>query len=209
MTYAAASDIIEFGQFNSDDAGNATLTTFLGALCTRAQAIIDTYCGRTFGAPAGASDLTATTRTFDVLADVEDAVLWLDEDLYGVSSDITITNGDGTTVVSSDYVFEPRNVQPKFAIRLKGSSGLTWAYPASGDPEDAVSISGYWTYALTTPADIIQAAIRLAYHLYKMRETDASLDRPLLTPSGHTIMPGKIPNDVVTLLDPYVKRRVA
>ena len=207
MAYAAASDIIEFGQFNSDDAVNSTLTTYLGVLCASAQAIIDAHCHRSFGS-AAASDMVAATRTFDAYADVDDMTLWLDEDLYGTASDITITNGDATTVASSDYVFEPRNTQPKFGIKLKASSGLAWQWPTNGDPEDAISILGYWTYAMTTPADIKQATMRLAHHLYKQRETDSTLDRPLLTPSGHTIMPGKLPNDVITLLGPYVKARV-
>jgi len=207
MGYAAASDIIEFGQFNSDDAVNSTLTTYLGVLCTSAQAIIDAHCHRSFGS-AAASDMVAATRTFDAYADVDDMTLWLDEDLYGTASDITITNGDGSAVLASDYVFEPRNTQPKYAIRLLWSTGLSWQYPTTGDPEDAISILGCWTYAMTTPADIKQATMRLAYHFYKQRETDSTLDRPLLTPSGHTIMPGKLPNDVITLLGPYVKARV-
>jgi len=34
------------------------------------------------------------------------------------------------------------------------------------------------------------------------------LDRPLLTPSGLTIMPGRIPQDVLSILETYRRRRI-
>lgn len=81
------------------------------------------------------------TRYFDYLRDVEGAYLWLDADLLEVT---TLTNGDGTTIASTKYVFEPRNMTPYFGLKLLNSSGVYWAY--NQDNENAVSIAGVWGY---------------------------------------------------------------
>ena len=81
------------------------------------------------------------TRYFDYLRDVDGASFWLDADLLAVT---TLTNGDGNTIASNKYVFEPRNRTPYFGLRLLTSGGVWWAY--NQDTENAVSINGVWGY---------------------------------------------------------------
>jgi hypothetical protein len=73
--------------------------------------------------------------------------LLLDEDLLAVS---VLTNGDGTVIVSSEYVLESANEYPKFGIRLKRGLGTTWVYDDT--PEQAISIAGVWGYAPHYPS---------------------------------------------------------
>lgn len=204
MAYCAASDVYEFIQVDSDTVATAAFIAYIGDLIPRAKAIINSYCNRTFEGTADA----ATTRYFDVNSDVQGQTLFFDDDYIYVASDYTLTNGDATTVATSDIVWEPRNTNPKWGVTILNSSGLTWMYPTSGDPQNAISLAGQWVYSNTAPADIAQACIRLVAFLYKQRESDSTLDRPLLTPSGLTIMPGRIPQDVIGILEPYRRRRV-
>lgn len=91
------------------------------------------------------------TRYYDALRDTERMTLLLDDDLLAVT---TLTNGDGNTVASNDYVFEPRNAYPRYALTLKTSSGIYWTYDT--DPENAISLAGVWGYH-TRYADAWQA----------------------------------------------------
>jgi len=54
----------------------------------------------------------------------------------------------------------------------------------------------------------VQATTRLAAFLYRQKDSNADLDRPLLTGDGVTIMPSSLPHDVRQILDPYRKRFV-
>ena len=67
--------------------------------------------------------------------------LLVDEDLLAVT---TLTNGDDSVVSSDDYVLIGVNRYPKFGIRLKVNSGVTWLY--DDDPEECISVAGIWGY---------------------------------------------------------------
>lgn len=189
MAYVAASDIKDYGDWESD-----TDDVLLGALIARATAIIESFTGRRFEAD---TDI----RYFDADADVENRYLYLDEDLAILDSDTIITNGDASSVLYTDVVAEPRNEAPHYALKMKVSVNKEWTYDS--DAENAISIDGKWGYSVTPPDDIKHACIRLVSWLYKQRETDVDLDRPLLTGAGVTIMPSKLPADVVSILMPY------
>lgn len=165
--------------------------TLLGALIDRAQSIIDRYCVRTFEASAN------TERTFDAIKDVSGAMLWIDEDLCSINS---ITNGDGTTVTSSQYTTQPRNETPYYAIKLLASASVAWTYTT--DPEDAITISGKWAYSESAPADVVQATLRLAAYLYRQRDNAADLDRAVIAGNA-TILPTSLPSDLKMILAPY------
>lgn len=203
MAYCATSDVKDYIDFDSDSAADDGL---IADLVIRAQKTIDTYCHRTFGSTGGASDLTPATRYFHAVEDVDGATLWLDADIPAIDSDLTVTNGDAVAVANSDLSPKPSNERPIYALVLKASSGIAWTYDT--DPEDAISIAGYWCYAGTTPADITHACVRLTCWLYKQRESGAELDRPLLLGDGNVIMPTQLPRDVTQILEPYRKRRV-
>jgi hypothetical protein len=204
MAYAASSDFEAYIDFDSDVTQDSDL---IDGLLARATSIIDAYCGRVFTVvpvdPASlvASDLaTSDTRYFDAARDVDGMELLLDRDLAYV---VSITNGDGTTVTTDQYVllpFEP----PHYSIKMRASSGTTWTYDS--DPEQSIAIAGWWSFNSTTDnlPDILHACVRLTHWLYKQRESQADLDRPLMVAgSGNVIMPARLPEDVKSILDPY------
>ena len=166
----------------------------LSSMLARAQTMIDTHTRRTFEYG------TAAARTFDAVADVDGAVLWLDTDLCAITS---VTNGDGVAVTSGQYVTEPRRVTPYYALRLLSSANVAWTYTT--DHEGAISIVGKWAYSATAPEDIAHCALRLAAWLYRQKDTAADLDRPILAGDGNVILPMALPKDVLDLLKPYRK----
>lgn len=174
----------------------------LAAIVTRASGLIDAYCGRTF---TPSTDLTASSRYYDPLEDVLDNTLFLDRDLAVVTS---VTNGDGITVVTSDYILLPAESSdgPFYGIKLRTNSNLVWTYDS--DHEQSIVISATWTYGLTTPDVITHACLRLAQWIYKQRSSDSVSDQPIVMTSGLTIMPAKLPSDVVDMLQPYRRLRL-
>lgn len=165
------------------------------ALVTRACAMIDAFCRRWFSA-------VTMTRTFDVPSSSE--TLWLDEDLISVSA---LTNGDGTTVASSQYVLLPHNVTPKYAIRLRNTATVAWSGSSTTGDEQAISVAGSWGYSTTPPDDIVQMAIRSTAWLYKQRDAPfGTTARPDL---GIVEVPAALPEDVKAVLLRYQKVRVA
>lgn len=85
------------------------------------------------------------TRYYDVPdntgLDVRSLVL--DGDLLEV---ITVVNGDGITVPSTEYTLRPRNVTPHLYIRLKDSSTYYWASNSASDFHDVIEVTGVWGY---------------------------------------------------------------
>jgi len=185
MAYASLADVKAYLKLTVTDTADDALIT---SLVARAQAAIDSYKQRTFEA------LSDTERTFDAVRDVDGAYLSLDADLCAVTS---ITNGDGTTVTTGQYVTDPRNGTPYFRIKLLSSSGVAWTYTT--DPEDAISVVGKWAYSATAPADIVQACVRWAAHMY--RQKDSSTFETTVYPNAGIIeRPMGMPADVKMLL---------
>jgi len=160
MAYAS---LAEIKLYRGIEASNTRDDTLLEALLARAQRCIEIYTERVFEAAS-----TASTRYFDAVRDIsaDKRSLYLDEDLAEIQA---VQNGDGETVSASDYVTEPRNQGPYWAIKLKTGTGTVWTYEDS--PEDAIEVQGKWAYALSAPADIVQATIRLANSLYPCHNT--------------------------------------
>lgn len=199
MAYCAATDIVDYGGFPSTDNAPAVLTP----LITRAQAIIDSYCGRTFEETS--SDGTARYYDFNDVAQ-DGVTLMLEKDLCAITS---VAVGSDT-VASSNYTTLPRTDKPYYAIRLKDNSTNSWDVETSdGDWENAIVVTGKWAYSSSCPADIAHACVRLTYYLYKQRETDADMDRPLLTNDGVTIMPTRLPADIMQVLNRYKRQVIA
>lgn len=151
-----------------------------------AASIIDGYCHQSFEAESD------TTRYFDPCADVDGRTLYLDAPLCAITS---VTNGDGVVIAPSAYVTEPRNSAPWFALKLKSNSGLSWQ-------SDEIAIAGKWAYSVTAPADIQQAAMRLAGYLYRQRDNGFDLDRMLQTQNG-VVVPFGLPRDISDILASY------
>lgn len=172
---------------------DALLADFL----TRAQSIVERVTNKVYEAA------TDTTRRFDAIRDVDDRLLFFDN--QWIASITSVTNGDGILVAASDYVTEPRNSAPYYGIRLKDDANVVWTFSSS--PQDAIAVVGKWAYAASAPDYIVQATIRLAAYLYRQKDNaTGDADRPLLTGDGVTIMPQALPADVLRLLEMDIPR---
>lgn len=85
------------------------------------------------------------TRYYDVPSgdEIDPRMLKVDGDLLEV---ITLTNGDGTVVSSTEYSLRPKNTTPHFGIRLVDNSTYVWASDGAGDTHDVISVLGFWGY---------------------------------------------------------------
>lgn len=59
---------------------------------------------------------------------------------------ITLTNGDATTISSTDYTLHNRNYYPRYALSLKNSSNLSFLPTDDNDYEDAITVDALWGY---------------------------------------------------------------
>lgn len=186
MSYCSTSDVKTY--LGVAGAGDDAL---IAALISRAQAAIDRHCNRTFEATSN------TTRYYDAIGPhIAGRVMYLDRDLCAISS---VTNGDGTAIGAGDYVTRPRNESPYYAIQLKTTAAQLWTY--ADDWERAIAITGKWAYSESAPADVVQAAIRLAAFYY--RQKDAPLQDVTAIEAGVVVKPLAIPDDVRALLASY------
>lgn len=111
---------------------------------------IQTECQRRF-------DEYIQTRTFDALpisqhGAVDGLELYLDADLRSIT---TLTNGDSSTVTSSQYTLVPSNSPAKHYIQLLPNAGINWQY--TDNPYGAISVNGLWGYGgqwVTTAATV-------------------------------------------------------
>ncbi|HOU13470.1 MAG TPA: hypothetical protein PKZ84_10155 [Anaerolineae bacterium] len=167
----------------------ATDDVLLTVLATRASRIIDTYTGRVFGA-------VTATRYYTPGTDTVGKLLYLDDDLLSVTALTT----NGVALAASAYTLLPLNTVHKNRVQLK--SAYDWQYP--DDPVGSIVLAGSWGYSATPPADVTQAAARLALWLYRQREAPFSRVGNAIT--GEYEVPVALPDDVRALLDAY--RRV-
>ena len=68
-------------------------------------------------------------------------VLSLDDDLLDV---ITLTNGDGSTIASSDYVLQPINEYPKYEIKLRDIATIYFTLTNASSRDKAIILLAYW-----------------------------------------------------------------
>ena len=193
MAYTVKADVKEYLGIAAGNTGDDDL---IDDLIDRAQAIIDAYCHRTFEASVDA------TRKFDAIADVDmnGRRLWLDEDLCAIT---TITNGDAVAVTATEYVTEPRNRTPWYALTIRADANIVWTY---GDyPEDAISIEGKWAWSTSAPNDIVKACLIIAEWLFRQKDTSADIDRALIA-DGIVVLPQSMPQIAQQILRPYIKR---
>jgi hypothetical protein len=174
---------------------SSTDDALLTSLIERAQASIDRYTHRTFEA---ASD---TTKRFDAEYDTSESYTRLDWTPYGLDlCQITsVVNGDGTTISASSYVTEPRNETPYFALKLKVSSGLYFMYDNLDDHENAIQITGRWAYSITAPAEIVSVCIEMVALMYKRRDSNSDINRPVIAGNA-TILPAGLSRESIDIL---------
>jgi len=154
-----------------------------------AQAILEARMGMRWEA------LQDSTRYFDPIANTYHGVLYLGMDIAQIT---TVTNGDGTVISGAQYIVHPSYGPPYQAIKLRGSSGVQWAYV--DDPYDAIAITGRWAYSVTAPPVVKRSCRRLAAWLYRQKDTGIEVDRIIYAADGSTIMPASFPRDVFSPL---------
>jgi uncharacterized phiE125 gp8 family phage protein len=158
-----------------------------------AQAAIDLYTSRTFEA--------ASSVKYYTWDDVDGLILWLDDDLVSLTS---VANGDSssTAISTNDITLLPRNEGPPYdRLRLDDTSTSSWEV----DTDYWIAVTGTWGWAAAAPEPIKQACLRMAAHMYRLRDADV-FDVVSFPGEGIIQVRGELPADVRVLLDPYVKR---
>jgi hypothetical protein len=124
-TLQAIKDLLNITAVNTTDDG------VLNSLVNAASRYIDDYTRRTFY-PRIAELLLDTPRG---------RKLYLPDDLLAI---ITLTNGDAEVLTTADYLLEPANIYPKWAIMFKQSSTKFWSTDAYNNTEQVISVEGWW-----------------------------------------------------------------
>ena len=193
MAYTSISAVNTY--LGTSGAGDDALIT---SLITRAQAVIDTYTGRTFEHSS-----VGVTRYYTVGVDTEGRDLYLDEDLCAIDSIVTDADGAApATLVATEYVTYPRNYKPYHKICLLSHSTNSWTY--TSNPENGIELTGKWAYSSSAPDDIVHACIRLTSYFYRQKDSQV-FDVTAIPDAGIISMPKGIPEDVKIDLMPYRK----
>ena len=190
MAYVTRADVKQYlGITEADD------DQLIADLISSADKAIDAYTDRHFEA----STKTRYYLRGDLMEDDPQA-LWLGDDLLSLTS---VANGDadGTAILTSDFFLLPRNYGPPYhQLRLKTDSTSSWEW----DTDCYVAVVGTWGYSTTPPANIVQAARRLAGYYYRQKDSQV-FDVTALPEQGVITVPAGIPADVKVLLAPYRK----
>lgn len=59
---------------------------------------------------------------------------------------VSLVNGDGSTIGSTNYWLYPANLYPKRSLKLKPTSGVTWLLDSLGNWEQAIQLNAIWGY---------------------------------------------------------------
>lgn len=117
------------GTYEPDPTDDSTIEAMIEA----ASRFHESETGRTFYP-------RVETAYLDAIGDREQR---LPDDLLAA---ITLTNGDGASIASTNFNLYPLNTTPKIALRLKASSSYGWEVDSSGNAEGVVSLNGFWGY---------------------------------------------------------------
>ena len=137
------------------------------------------------------------TRYYDV---PRGNTLELDADLISIGK---LTNGDGVEITAGDYLTKPYNESPKYAIKIKDVSTVTFEFDSTTNGEKAISVSGSWGYSSTTPKDVHIAVLEWAKIIYDKRHGENVSAETVITPSGIILSPKDIPASVRTVIRKY------
>lgn len=183
-TYLSVSEYKTYkGITNNDD------DALIDSLIDSAQLWLDKAAKRTLYA---SSD---TTRYFDSYDDADGRVLYIDDDLCSITS-VTI---DGTSLASTEYTTNPRNETPYYELIMKRNSDYSWTDDNDSgdyDAEDAIAITGKWSYFSSVTDDLQQAMKRLTDYLYTQKDAGA-FDVTAIPAAGVIEVPQGFPVDVM------------
>lgn len=133
-SYATLADYKNFvtarGQTATTD---ATDDAIIKDLLEQASRYLDGETGRQFYP-------TIETRLYDV---PNTRRLKLDGDLLEV---LTLTNGDTTTLSSTEYITHPANTSPYSALSIRETSTQRWVTSTNANTEQVISVRAIWGY---------------------------------------------------------------
>lgn len=189
----AYASVTEFKNYARIESTDTTDDGVIGDILEAASRLIDTETRRTFYA-------RNETRKYDV---PDDATLYIeDDDLLAIT---TLTNGDDTTLASTEYILLPANSTPKYGVKIKSSSTYSWEDESDGDSEQVIEILGSWGYSYSPPADIAEACLQIATAFYHRRFGENMASESTLTAGGIMVTPRDIPASARTILLNYAR----
>lgn len=187
MAYITLDEYKKYADISSTDVTDDAVLT---ALIAAASNLIDHMTGRHF---------SAVTQTRYFAPNGTDTI-FLDDDLLTVTS---VTNGDADVLTASEYFLLPTNSSPKYAVQLRGSSGLSWQSDSAGDGEQAITIVGTWGYSATPPDDIMLATYIIAKSEASRRSGQGVEGVSTVTGAGVVIEPTSVPRTAATIISNY------
>lgn len=118
----------------NDLTADATDDAFIEKVIERASRRLDDLVGRSFYP-------RVESHNFDV---PEDGMLWFDDDLLEV---ITLTNGDATTIASTEYVMKPITDYPKYCLLIRDISTTYFKESSTTySNEQVIALNAVWGY---------------------------------------------------------------
>lgn len=182
--------LAEFKAYKDITSTDTTDDAVIEDIIEAASRYIDSVTGRTFYA-------RTETRYYSL---PRGRTLFLDDDLLTIT---TFTNGDSTTIASTEYHFLPKNFTPYFAVELKGSSTVQWRVDSSGNERFVLSIAGTWGYAASHPDDIKEACLQIATNSYGRRTGENIGGTATVTGAGVVITPNDISQYARSIMEKY------
>ncbi len=164
--------------------------TLLGNAISAAEAYIDSRCHRSFVGSTGTRYYRASDLISGTWQGGSGTVLYLRGELLSLGG---LTNGDGTTIASTDCWTEPRNSPPYRYLRLKTAEA--WGFDTDGE----IAVSGTWGYSTAAPADIVDATKQLASYYYHLSKTQV-YDVVANPETGTITVPKGVPASVERIL---------
>lgn len=177
--------------------------TVLQMFCDSATQLIEAEVGFSFKVSAD------TTRYFTYGIDVAvNGAHWRDRqtlifDTWLASAPTTVTNGDATTISSSDYILKDANRAPYYSLQLKENTTADWTY--SDSPENAISVTGKWGWSTKPPSDILQLTYRLSAYFYRQKDSQI-FDSTAFSELGPIQLKAQLPSDAMSMLSKYIWR---
>ncbi len=187
--YCTLADYKIYAKVESEDSDDEAL---LEDIIEAASRFIDTQSGRTFYA-------RTETRYYSVPAS---RTLKVDDDLLTIT---TLTNGDDTTIASTEYHLLPKNVSPKYAIQLKSTSSIFWLSDSSGGVEYVISVAGTWGWVASEPANINIACKQIVKQYEDKRLGQGVEGTATITGAGVVITPAGVPVTAMDIIHSYRK----
>src|SRR3990167_9106030 len=162
-SYAALDEFLALPEMESAQPGD---DVFIERLLERCSREFDGDTGNWFYAHQQA-------RNYDM---PRGRCLELDAPLLSVTS---ITNGDDTTIESTEYLLYPLNGPNKAEIRIKQSSAVIWQM-SGADTEGVITVRGEWGYVdrdSTDPETLDRVIVALRDRLHPGEEDQDGEDK--------------------------------